>query len=148
PSDEDGGADDAAHPRAERPPEAPRGRPAIRLPRHPAAGLGRTIGPASGLADLLRRIAGEGGGGTPRRRGQRAVGGGVGSAGGPHRTGQEERGLIMAIWDDPSRWAAGAEWLVGLLAASSVKAALVFASGAVAAVALRRASASARHLAW
>src|SRR5262249_55933792 len=102
PADADGGADGAGDPRAEGAPDAPAGGTEVRLPGEPAAGPRRADGAPAGAADVLRRIAGEGGRRALRRRDQRAIGGGAGSAGGPDRAGQEERGLIMLGWDDPT----------------------------------------------
>jgi carboxyl-terminal processing protease len=54
----------------------------------------------------------------------------------------------MLGWDDPTGMATGAERLFELLSTASVKSAAMLAAGAVAALALRRGSAAARHLAW
>jgi carboxyl-terminal processing protease len=54
----------------------------------------------------------------------------------------------MTGWLDPSRIPWGVESIASLVVASSAKSAVVLAAGALAALAMRRGSAAARHLAW
>ena len=148
PADEDGGPHAAADPRGEGAPDAPAGRADVRVSGEPAAGPRGAVRAAAGLADVLRRLAREGGRRPPRRRGDRAVTGRAEPARGPHRSGQEERGNDDVGVDRSFADARGSEWLGSLLVASSAKSAVVLAAAALAALALRRGSAAARHLVW
>lgn len=56
--------------------------------------------------------------------------------------------MMMLGWEDASGVTTVGEWLSALMVASSAKSAAVLAVGALVALAMRRRSASARHLAW
>src|SRR5262245_26366133 len=148
PADEDGGPHPAGDPRAEGALDAPARRTDLRVPGEPPAGPRRADRAKAGAPDILRRLAREGGGRPSRRRGRRAGAGRAGPAGGPHRAGPAEGGMTMSGWIDPSPVPWGGEWLGAVGIACAAKSAAVLAVAAVAALALRRGSAAARHLVW